>query len=65
MNQVTLEKINATNQKYLNQFKEKGFPEKMEKQLENMDQSYLDLIGKKPSEKGEFSPIDVMELSEI
>lgn len=65
MNQVTLEKINATNQKYLNQFKEKGFPEKMEKQLENMDWSYLDLIGKKPSEKGEFSPIEVMELSEI
>ncbi len=59
------EKITATNQKYLKKFLTEEAPAKLESQLEHMDWSYLDMINNKEQQRGTFSPLAAMELSEI
>ena len=59
------EKITATNQKYLKKFLTEEAPAKLETQLEHMDWSYLDMIHNKEQQRGTFSPLAAMELSEI
>ena len=59
------EKITATNQKYLKKFLTEEPPAKLESQLEHMDWSYLDMIHNKEQQRGTFSPLAAMELSEI
>ncbi len=65
MEQRVIDKINSTNQKYLSAFVEKDIPERLEKQLEEMDWSNLDAIHNKEQKRGAFSPLGAMELSEI
>lgn len=60
-----IEKINATNQKYLKNLVGKEIPQKLVDQLNNMDWSYLDLIGQKEQNRGTFAPLGAMELPEI
>ena len=59
------DKIISTNQKYLKNIIDTEIPQKLEKQLENMDWSYINLIHDKEQKRGEFSPLGAMELSEI
>lgn len=59
------DKIISTNQKYLKNIIDTDIPQKLEKQLENMDWSYINLIHDKEQKRGEFSPLGAMELSEI
>ena len=59
------EKIVATNQKYLRKFIDKEIPEKLEKQMDEMDWSVLDMIHNKEQKRGSFSPLGAMELDEI
>lgn len=59
------EKITATNQKYLKKFLTEETPAKLESQLEHMDWSYLDMIHNKQQQRGTFSPLAAMEISEI
>lgn len=65
MEQRVIDKINSTNQKYLSAFVGKDIPERLEKQLEEMDWSNLDAIHNKEQKRGAFSPLGAMELSEI
>ena len=65
MKTVIKEKITATNQKYLKKFLTEEVPAKLESQLEHMDWSYLDMIHNKEQQRGTFSPLAAMELSEI
>ena len=65
MYQAVIDKINATNQKYLKPLLEKGIPEKMMAQLQDMDWSYLDQIHNKEQARGKFAPLGAMELAEI
>ena len=60
-----IEKINATNQKYLKGLLGKEIPQKLKDQLNNMNWSYLDLIGGGEHKRGEFAPLGAMELPEI
>ena len=60
-----IEKINATNQKYLKNLVGKDIPQRLIDQLNNMDWSYLDLIHDKEQKRGEFAPLGAMELPEI
>ena len=60
-----IEKINATNQKYLKNLVGKEVPQRLVDQLNNMDWSYLDLIHDKEQKRGEFAPLGAMELPEI
>ena len=60
-----IEKINATNQKYLKPLLEKEIPQRLVDQLNNMDWSYLDLIDNKEQARGTFAPLGAMELPEI
>lgn len=59
------EKIEATSQKYLKRFIDSEMPQKLENQLESMDWSYIDMIHEKEQDRGEFSPLEAMELPEI
>lgn len=59
------DKIISTNQKYLKNIIDTEIPQKLENQLENMDWSYIDLIHDKEQQRGKFSPLGAMELSEI
>ena len=59
------EKIKATNQKYLRNLLGKEIPVKLEDQLDNMNWSYLELIGSKEQKRGSFAPLGAMELPEI
>ena len=59
------EKIKATNQKYLGNLLGKEIPVKLEDQLDNMNWSYLELIGSKEQKRGSFAPLGAMELPEI
>lgn len=59
------EMIKAKNQKYLGKLIGKDVPEKLKKQLENMDWSYLELIDHKEQKRGTFAPLGAMELPEI
>lgn len=60
-----IEKINATNQKYLKPMLGKELPQKLVDQVNNMDWSYLDLIDHKEQARGTFAPLGAMELPEI
>jgi UDP-N-acetylglucosamine/UDP-N-acetylgalactosamine diphosphorylase len=59
------QKIIATNQKYLSPLVGTGIPQKLEKQLEEMDWSYIDLIHGKEQQRGAFAPLGAMEIPEI
>lgn len=65
MEQRVIDKINSTKQRYLSAFVGKDIPERLEKQLEEMDWSNLDAIHNKEQKRGSFSPLGAMELSEI
>lgn len=65
MKASVIEKINATNQKYLKGLVGKELPQRLVDQLDNMDWSCLDLIGQKEQARGQFGPLGAMELSEI
>ena len=65
MEQRVIDKINSTKQRYLSAFVGKNIPERLEKQLEEMDWSNLDAIHNKEQKRGSFSPLGAMELSEI
>lgn len=59
------QKIAATNQKFLSTLIGKEIPKKLEKQLDEMDWSYLDLIHQKEQKRGTFAPLGAMEIPEI
>ncbi len=65
MQDLVVSKIKETNQKYLNQLIGKEIPEKLEKQVEELDWEYLQLIGNHETKRGEFAPLGAMEISEI
>lgn len=65
MNVTVEQNITKTNQKYLSSLIGKDIPAKLEKQLEEMDWGYLELIGKKEQERGTFAPLGAMEIPEI
>lgn len=60
-----IEKINATNQKYLKGLIGKEIPQRLVDQLNNMDWSCLDLIHGGEQKRGTFAPLGAMELPEI
>jgi UDP-N-acetylglucosamine/UDP-N-acetylgalactosamine diphosphorylase len=57
--------ITRTHQKYLMPLVGKDIPEKLEKQLAEMDWSHLELIHQRENQRGTFAPLGAMELSEI
>lgn len=59
------QKITATSQKYLSTLIGKEIPKKLEKQLDEMDWNYLDLIHQKEQKRGTFAPLGAMEIPEI
>lgn len=65
MNEEIKQRIQATNQKYLNKYISRPLPEKLEGQLEEMDWSCLNLIKEEKRGRGTFEPLGAMELSEI
>ncbi len=65
MKDYVIDKINATNQKYLKNLVGKDVPQKLIDQLNHMDWSYLDLIDHKEQKRGTFAPLGAMELPEI
>ena len=65
MKASVIEKINATNQKYLKNLVGKDIPQRLVDQLNNMDWSCLDLIHGTEQKRGTFAPLGAMELSEI
>lgn len=65
MKKESREKIISTNQKYLEVLLDKEIPEKLEKQIDEMDWSVLDMIHNKEQKRGSFSPLGAMELGEI
>lgn len=52
-------------QKYLKPLADASIPEKLERQLEEIDWSCLDLIHQKKQPRGRFEPLKAVELSEI
>lgn len=65
MKASVIEKINATNQKYLKGLVGKDIPQRLVDQLNNMDWSCLDLIHGSEQKRGTFGPLGAMELPEI
>ena len=65
MKACVIEKINATNQKYLKGLVGKEIPQRLVDQLNNMDWSCLDLIHGSEQKRGTFAPLGAMELPEI
>lgn len=66
MNAEIKQQIQETNQKYLSALLDSTLPEKLEKQLQEMDWSCLKLVReRKAQERGSFEPLKAMELSEI
>ena len=65
MKASVIEKINATNQKYLKGLVGKEIPQRLVDQLNNMDWSCLDLIHGSEQKRGTFGPLGAMELPEI
>ena len=65
MNTQIENKIKASNQKYLSGLIGKVLPDRLEKQLEELDWSYLDLIHGGSQKRGTFAPLGAMELDEI
>ena len=60
-----IEKINETNQKYLKNLVGKELPQRLVDQINDIHWSYLDLIGSKEQQRGQFAPLGAMELPEI
>lgn len=58
-------KIIETKQKYLGTLLEKEIPEKLERQIDEMDWSVLDRIHHREQQRGTFSPLGAMEIDEI
>lgn len=65
MKASVIEKISATNQKYLKPLLDKDIPQKLVNQLNEMNWSYLDLIHEREQKRGQFAPLGAMELPEI
>ena len=65
MNANVIEKINATNQKYLKNLVGKDIPQRLKDQLNNMDWSCLDMLEQKEQKRGSFEPLGAMEIPEI
>ncbi|MBQ3559462.1 MAG: UDPGP type 1 family protein [Agathobacter sp.] len=65
MKASVIERINATNQKYLKKFVGKDIPQRLVDQLNNMDWSCLELIHGSEQKRGTFAPLGAMELPEI
>lgn len=65
MNTNVIEKINATNQKYLKNLVGKEIPQRLKDQLNNMDWSCLDMLEQKEQKRGKFEPLGAMEVPEI
>ena len=65
MKQNVIDKIQATNQKYLLPLLGKEISPKLEAQLNGMDWSYLELIHDREQKRGSFAPLGAMELPEI
>lgn len=65
MNEKTLQLIKEKNQKYLSALVGKELPEKLVKQLEELDWSVLEYIHGKEQKRGAFAPLGAMELPEI
>ena len=65
MNANIIDKINATNQKYLKNLLGKQIPARLEEQLNHMDWSYLDMLDQREVKRGQFAPLGAMELPEI
>lgn len=60
-----IEKINATNQKYLKGLIGKDIPQRLKDQLNDMDWSCLDMLEQKEQKRGTFEPLGAMEVPEI
>ena len=65
MNVNVIEKIYATNQKYLKELIGKEIPVRLEEQLNHMDWSYLEMLDQREQKRGEFAPLGAVELPEI
>ena len=65
MNEQVKNNIMEYKQKYLQKLTDAQVPEKLEKQLEEMDWSCLELIHQKKQQRGTFAPLQATELSEI
>lgn len=65
MNTNVIEKINATNQKYLKKLVGKDIPQRLKDQLNNMDWSCLEMLEQKEQKRGVFEPLGAMEIPEI
>lgn len=65
MNDIARKKIEETNQKYLKNLIGKEIPAKLEKQIDEMDWSCLDMLDQKEQKRGTFAPLGAMELPEI
>ena len=65
MNANVIEKINATNQKYLKNLVGKDIPQRLKDQLNNMDWSCLNMLEQKEQNRGTFEPLGAMEVPEI
>jgi UDP-N-acetylglucosamine/UDP-N-acetylgalactosamine diphosphorylase len=59
------QKIIATDQKYLSPLVGTDVPQKLQKQLEEMDWSYIELIHGQKQQRGTFAPLGAMEIPEI
>ena len=65
MNEQVKNNIMEYKQKYLQKLTDAQVPEKLEKQLEEMDWTCLELIHRKKQQRGTFAPLQATELSEI
>lgn len=65
MNQNTENRIKETGQKYLGRLIGKEIPERLEKQIEEMNWSYLELIHGTGQKRGTFEPLGALELPQI
>ena len=65
MNEQVKNNIMEYKQKYLQKLTDAQVPEKLEKQLEEMDWTCLELIHQKKQQRGTFAPLQATELSEI
>ena len=65
MNAETEQTILRRNQKYLRPLIGKKLPERLEKQLEKLDWTALDLLRQEKQERGQFAPLGAMERGEI
>ena len=65
MNEQVKNNIMEYKQKYLQKLTDAQVPEKLEKQLEEMDWTCLELIHRKKQQRGTFAPLQAAELSEI